>query len=83
MQAVYYGNGLRAQSILPPTSWAFELQKNMLIFDPQLAKKLLTEAGFPKGFDMSIWAMPVSRIYNPNARKMAELMQSDFTQNWR
>lgn len=38
MQAVYYGNGLRAQSILPPTSWAFELQKNMPIFDPQLAK---------------------------------------------
>ncbi len=78
MQAVYYGNGLRARSILPPTSWAFEPQKNMPIFDPQLAKKLLTEAGFPKGFDMSIWAMPVSRIYNPNARKMAELMQSDL-----
>ena len=27
---------------------------------------------------MTIWAMPVSRIYNPNARKMAELMQSDL-----
>jgi cationic peptide transport system substrate-binding protein len=78
MQAVYYGNGTRAQSILPPTSWAFEPQKNMPVFDPELAKKLLIEAGLPDGFDMNIWAMPVSRIYNPNARKMAELMQSDL-----
>jgi len=27
---------------------------------------------------MKIWAMPVSRPYNPNARRMAELMQADF-----
>ena len=78
MQAVYYGNGTRAQSILPPTSWAFEPQEDIPTFDPELAKKLLIEAGLPNGFDMTIWAMPVSRIYNPNARKMAELMQSDL-----
>ena len=78
MQAVYYGNGIRAQSIPPPTSWAFEPQANIPNFDPALAKKLLIEAGLPNGFNMNIWAMPVSRIYNPNARKMAELMQSDL-----
>jgi cationic peptide transport system substrate-binding protein len=78
MQAVYFGNGTRAESILPPTSWAFEAQASMPRFDPELAKKLLKEAGLPMGFNMTIWAMPVSRIYNPNARKMAELMQSDL-----
>jgi cationic peptide transport system substrate-binding protein len=78
MQSVYFGNGLRAQSLLPPTSWAFEAQTTIPVFNPTLAKKLLTEAGFPNGFKMNIWAMPVSRIYNPNARKMAELMQSDL-----
>lgn len=78
MQAVFYGNGIRAQSILPPTSWAYQSQGNMPAFDPELAKKLLNEAGLENGFDMTIWAMPVSRIYNPNARKMAELMQSDL-----
>ncbi|MGO2012334.1 MAG: ABC transporter substrate-binding protein [Pseudoalteromonas sp.] len=78
MQAVYYGNGIRAQSILPPTSWAFEPQQKMPDFNPELAKKLLANAGYKDGFDMTIWAMPVSRIYNPNARKMAELMQSDL-----
>jgi dipeptide transport system substrate-binding protein len=27
---------------------------------------------------MKIWAMPVQRPYNPNARRMAELIQADF-----
>ena len=27
---------------------------------------------------MDLWAMPVARIYNPNARKMADLIQSDL-----
>eukprot|EP01093_Parvamoeba_rugata_P020569 TRINITY_DN9_c26_g3_i2.p1 TRINITY_DN9_c26_g3~~TRINITY_DN9_c26_g3_i2.p1 ORF type:complete len:359 (+),score=100.40 TRINITY_DN9_c26_g3_i2:1007-2083(+) len=78
MQAVYYGNGIRAQSLLPPTSWAYQAQPKLPGFNPDLAKKLLTDAGFANGFNMTIWAMPVSRIYNPNARKMAELMQSDL-----
>lgn len=78
MQAVYFGNGLRAQSMLPPTSWAYEPQTNIPDFNPSRAKELLAEAGLANGFTMTIWAMPVSRIYNPNARKMAELMQSDL-----
>jgi cationic peptide transport system substrate-binding protein len=78
MQAVFYGNGIRAKSILPPTSWAFKSQQNMPAFNPEISMALLKEAGLGEGFDMTIWAMPVSRIYNPNARKMAELMQSDL-----
>lgn len=31
-----------------------------------------------KDLDMKIWAMPVQRPYNPNARRMAELLQADF-----
>ncbi|KZN34872.1 peptide ABC transporter substrate-binding protein [Pseudoalteromonas luteoviolacea S2607] len=79
MQAVFYGNGIAAKSILPPSSWAFSAQQ-MPVYDPEKAKAYLTEAGFPNGFEMTLWAMPVSRIYNPNARKMAELIQSDLRQ---
>lgn len=79
MQAVFYGNGIAAQSILPPSSWAYTPQA-MPYYDPVKAKQYLTEAGFPNGFEMTLWAMPVSRIYNPNARKMAELIQSDLRQ---
>jgi dipeptide transport system substrate-binding protein len=27
---------------------------------------------------MKVWAMPVARPYNPNARRMAEMIQADF-----
>ena len=47
-------------------------------YDPEKAKELLKEAGFEKGFETDLWAMPVSRPYNPNARRMAELVQADW-----
>ncbi|WP_105199137.1 ABC transporter substrate-binding protein [Pseudoalteromonas sp. T1lg10] len=78
MQAVYYGQGVKATSMLPPISWAYQEQNNLPEYNPDKARELLAEAGYENGFEMSIWAMPVSRIYNPNARKMAELMQSDL-----
>ena len=47
-------------------------------YDPDGAKKLLAEAGFPNGIETDLWAMPVQRPYNPNARRIAELMQADL-----
>ena len=47
-------------------------------YDPAAAKKLLAEAGYPNGFTTDLWAMPVQRPYNPNARRIAELMQADL-----
>ena len=41
------------------------------------AKKLLEEAGV-SDLKTNIWAMPVQRPYNPNARRMAELIQADW-----
>src|SRR6185436_13044538 len=42
------------------------------------AKKLLADAGYPNGFETDLWAMPVQRPYNPNAKRIAELMQADL-----
>ena len=47
-------------------------------FDPAAAKKLLAEAGYPNGLETDLWAMPVQRPYNPNAKRIAELMQADL-----
>ncbi len=80
LQAVYYGHATAANSVLPPTSWAFNPNLAPHQFDPVRAKTLLAEAGYPNGFSMDIWAMPVQRLYNPNALKMAELMQADLAQ---
>ena len=38
----------------------------------------MAEAGYGNGFETDVWAMPVQRPYNPNARRMAELIQADF-----
>ena len=32
----------------------------------------------PNGFATDLWAMPVQRPYNPNAKRIAELMQADL-----
>ena len=39
----------------------------------------MAEAGYADGFEIDLWAMPVQRPYNPNARKMAVLMQQDLS----
>lgn len=78
VKAVYFGHAALAQSILPNTSWAHFNDEEAYTYDPVAARELLADAGYPNGFSMNIWALPVQRAYNPNARKMAELMQSDL-----
>jgi cationic peptide transport system substrate-binding protein len=76
IEAIYYNNAITAKNIVPPTSWAFQADVKPLSYNPSAAKKLLREQGIPDGFSMNVWAMPVQRAYNPNAIKMAELIQA-------
>jgi len=78
LDAVYQGAGTPAKNLIPPTMWSYDNAIEDFKFDPDAAKKLLAEAGFPDGFETDLWAMPVQRPYNPDARRIAELMQSDL-----
>ncbi|MDA8621793.1 ABC transporter substrate-binding protein [Psychrosphaera sp.] len=78
IDAVYFGLAQPATSLLPPTSWAYNEDSRVSQYDIEKAKNLLAEAGFPDGFEMDIWAMPVQRVYNPNAGKMAEILQQSL-----
>ncbi len=78
IDAVYLGAGQQAKNLIPPTLWSYNDAVQPWPFDPNAAKKLLAEAGFPEGFETDLWAMPVQRPYNPDARRIAELMQSDL-----
>lgn len=80
LQAVYFNQATAAKGVLPPTSWAFAAELPDAEYNPQQARLLLAEAGLSQGFHMDIWAMPVQRLYNPNALKMAELIQADLAQ---
>lgn len=77
IDAVFQGTGQEAKNPIPPTMWSYNDSVQDDPYDPEAAKKLLAEAGV-KDLSMKVWAMPVSRPYNPNARRMAELIQADF-----
>ena len=78
LTAIYQGAGQPAKNLIPPTMWSYNDAVQDWPYDPAKAKALLAEAGFPDGFETTLWAMPVQRPYNPDARRMAELMQSDL-----
>ena len=78
IDAVYLGTGVAAKNPIPPTQWSYNNAVKDDPFDPVAAKKLLAAAGLPNGFTTDLWAMPVQRPYNPNARRIAELMQADL-----
>lgn len=78
IEGVYQGAGAAAKNPIPPTIWSYNNDTVDDPYDPEGAKAMLAEAGFPEGFSTDIWAMPVQRPYNPNARRMAELIQADW-----
>ena len=78
VDAVYLGSGIPAINPVPPTIWSYNKSIKDDAYDPDAAKKMLAAAGYPNGFETDLWAMPVQRPYNPNAKRIAELMQADL-----
>jgi len=78
IDAVYQGAGQAAKNLIPPTMWGYNDAVKDYTYDPVKAKELLKEAGMADGFAIDLWAMPVQRPYNPNARRMAEMIQNDW-----
>ncbi len=78
LDAVYQGSGEPAKNLIPPTMWSYNTKVEDFKYDPEAARKLLAEAGLSGGFETDLWAMPVQRPYNPDARRIGELMQADL-----
>ncbi len=78
IEAVFHGTGTAAKNILPPGVWSADANLKDYDYDPEKAKALLKEAGFANGMTIDLWAMPVQRPYNPNAKRMAEMIQADW-----
>ncbi|RWR03649.1 peptide ABC transporter substrate-binding protein [[Pantoea] beijingensis] len=78
IDAVFQGTGTVAKNILPPDVWSADRDLKDYEYAPEQAKKLLKEAGLAQGTTIDLWAMPVQRPYNPNARRMAEMIQADW-----
>jgi len=78
LDAVFQGSGKIAKNPIPPTIWSYDESTVDDPYDPEKAKEMLAAEGV-EGLEMDIWAMPVQRPYNPNARRMAEVMQEDLS----
>ena len=49
-------------------------------YDPEAAQAAIAEAGYPNGFDLDLWYMPVSRPYFPNPKPIAEAFAAELSQ---
>lgn len=78
IKAIYMGNATPAKNLIPPTIWSYNNSVTDYNYDVNKAKELLKKAGLPNGFETEMWTLPVARPYNPNGKKMGELMQADL-----
>jgi dipeptide transport system substrate-binding protein len=75
---VYLGAGKAAVNLIPPTLWSYNNSIKDYPYDPEKAKALLKSAGVATPLEIDLWYMPVQRPYNPNAKRIAEMMQADL-----
>lgn len=75
---VYQGAGQAAVNPIPPTIWSYNKAVKDYAFDQAKAKSMLEAAGVKLPMDIDLWYMPVQRPYNPNAKRIAEMMQADL-----
>jgi len=75
---VYLGAGQAAKNLIPPTLWSYNDAVKDYPYDAERARALLKEAGVATPIDIDLWYMPVQRPYNPNAKRIAEMMQADL-----
>lgn len=80
IKAAYGDLGQAAYAPIPPTMWAYNPDITRYEYNPQEAKRLLAEAGYSDGFSVEMLALPVTRPYNPQGQKVAEIMQQQFAQ---
>ena len=75
---VYLGAGQAAKNLIPPTLWSYNDAVKDYPFDQAKAKDMLAKAGVKTPLEIDLWYMPVQRPYNPNAKRIAEMMQADL-----
>lgn len=72
VKVTYKGYGIPAESVIAPKVWGFAKQQ-MYPYDVEKAKKLLAEAGYPDGFETTLWS-----ANNTEMLKFAEFIQQQW-----
>ena len=79
VQAFWKGSAVTSPHFVPPSiDWATSSKLQDYDYNPQKAKDLLKQAGFPNGFTLDLWYMPVARPYFPTPKPIAEAFAADL-----
>jgi len=78
LKTVFDNTATPATNPYPPNTWSYDKSIKPWPYDPVKAKKLLAEAGYPNGFETTIWVRPNGSVLNPAPKAGAEMLQADF-----
>jgi peptide/nickel transport system substrate-binding protein len=80
VQALYPPTAEAAGQFVPPRIFGHTDGLQDWPYDPQQARTLLAQAGYPQGFQTTLWIMGISRSYFPNPDRIGEVLQADLAQ---
>src|SRR5690606_41648041 len=71
VQAILGGTGVLAKNFLPPVVWGYTEDVTEYPYDPERARELLAEAGYPNGFEVEFWVDRKSTRLNSSHVKIS------------
>lgn len=74
----FYAEGDEVANCFQPPAIPGSKPDLKIDYDPEAAKALLAEAGFPDGFSTEFWYVPVIRGYSPDGKAIAEAISVDL-----
>ena len=76
VENLYKGTAIVAKNGMPPFMLGYNDDIVDYPYNATKARELLTAAGYPNGFNTTLWVMPVSRPYMFDPTKIGEAIQS-------
>jgi peptide/nickel transport system substrate-binding protein len=80
VRGILGGHGMPARNALPPLLWGYNPRSRELVLDRPMARKLLEEAGLPRGFSTTLLAVTSPRPYMPAPLRLAGSIRNDLAE---
>ncbi len=77
----YPAGSIVATQFMPPAIFGYTPEVSWYNFDPEAARALLADAGYPDGFELELSYRDVVRPYLPEPGRVAEDLQAQLAEN--